>query len=65
MNDPATDCEKKQRKQPRYVFVLLPRCPACGGVKHRPYRTTDQGDSTKMQHAVCKTCGEKFRIIFE
>mgnify|MGYP000904673283 FL=1 len=65
MSDPATDCEKKQRPSPRYVFVERPRCPACGGVRLRAYGTVTQSDSSKMQYSQCKTCGEKFRIIFE
>lgn len=49
----------------RYVFVELPRCPECGGTRHRAYRSVEQGDGSRMKWTECKTCHEKFIVILE
>ncbi len=48
----------------RYVYATLPRCPACGGVKLKSYRSIDQGDGSRMKWTRCE-CGEKFIVILE
>lgn len=47
------------------VFASLARCPACGGTKHKSYRSLDQGDGSRMKWTECKSCGEKFIVILE
>ncbi|MEX2310633.1 MAG: hypothetical protein WD738_23905 [Pirellulales bacterium] len=48
----------------RYVYAVLPRCPACGGAKHKSYRSIEQQDGSRMKWTRCE-CGEKFIIILE
>ncbi len=50
---------------PQYIFVALPRCPSCGEANHKTYRTSKSSDGSKAQYALCRCCGEKFRIIWE
>lgn len=49
----------------RFVFATLPKCPSCGGVRHKSYRSIDQGDGSRMKWTTCQTCGEKFILILE
>ena len=47
-----------------FVYCTLPRCPECGGAKHKSYRSVDNGDGTRMRWTRCE-CGEKFIIVLE
>jgi len=50
------------------VSVERPRCPACGGVKLRKYRSlTDQGDGSALWWVKCMGdgCGHRFRVLLE
>ena len=47
------------------ITVERPRCPACGGVRLRKYRSvTDQGDGSALWCVRC-TCGRRFRVLLE
>jgi len=47
------------------ITVERPRCPACGGVKLRKYRSvTDQGDGSALWWVQC-SCGRRFRVLLE
>ncbi len=47
------------------VFVERPRCPQCGGIRLRKYRSIrDQGDGSALWWVRC-TCGHRFRVVLE
>ena len=48
-----------------YVFVSLPTCPCCNATDYLTNRTDKGGDGSKTQHAVCRVCEKKFRIVWE
>ena len=61
--EPRPDRIKRQRLP--MVTVERPRCPACGGVKLRKYRTlADQGDGSALWWVRC-SCGQRFRVLLE
>lgn len=50
------------------VRVPRPRCPRCGGVALRKYRSlVDQGDGTATSWVRCldQRCAHRFRIVAE
>ena len=50
------------------VSVERPRCPACGGVRLRKYRSIrDQGDGTSLSWVQCLAddCGHRFKVLLE
>ena len=50
------------------VTVERPRCPKCGGVRLRKYRSVrDQGDGSALWWVVCEssTCSHRFRVLLE
>ena len=60
---PARKGIKRQRLAT--ITVERPRCPACGGVKLRKYRSiTDQGDGSALWWVRC-SCGRRFRVLLE
>ena len=55
-----------QRTRLPTVTVVRPRCPACGGVTLRKYRSLkDQGDGTALWWVRCAACGFRFRVLLE
>ncbi len=45
-----------------------PRCPQCGHIRLRKYRSiTDQGDGTALSWVKCQNavCGHRFRLLLE
>jgi hypothetical protein len=63
VNDAAHEpLEAAEREQ--YVFAIMPRCPYCDGVRHRSYRSIDQGDGSRKKWTRCE-CGKKFIIVLE
>jgi len=62
-HEPGPNQIKRQRLTT--VTVERPRCPACGGVKLRKYRTlADQGDGSALWWVQCE-CGRRFRVLLE
>ena len=62
--------EKPAQARQRLMTITVerPRCPACGGVKLRKYRTlADQGDGSALWWVVCgePTCAHRFRVLLE
>ena len=52
----------------RLATITLPRarCPRCGGVALRKYRSIrDQGDGTSMSWVRCIKCEERFKVLLE
>ena len=50
------------------VTVERPRCPKCGGVRLRKYRSVrDQGDGSALWWVKCEkgACGHRFRVLLE
>ncbi len=50
------------------VTVERPRCPRCGGVRLRKYRSVrDQGDGSALWWVACEqsACGHRFRVLLE
>ncbi|MCO6436914.1 MAG: hypothetical protein J5J06_07490 [Phycisphaerae bacterium] len=50
------------------ITVERPRCPRCGGVRLRKYRTvSDQGDGSALSWVRCmnEQCGYRFRLVQE
>ena len=62
MTDSTTDA-----KNDAIVFVraVQPRCPKCGAIRHETYRSTRRSTGTMVQHAKCRACGIRFRIVWE
>jgi len=60
---PAPNAMKSRRLAT--ITVERPRCPACGGVKLRKYRSVaDQGDGSALWWVRC-SCGRRFRVLLE
>jgi DNA-directed RNA polymerase subunit M/transcription elongation factor TFIIS len=54
-----------QRQRLATITVERPRCPACGDVRLRKYRSIrDQGDGSALWWVRC-TCGHRFRVLLE
>ncbi|NOT01719.1 MAG: hypothetical protein HOP29_13940 [Phycisphaerales bacterium] len=50
------------------ITVERPRCPSCGGVRLRKYRSIrDQGDGTALWWVECgdASCRRRFRVLLE
>ena len=65
-HEPKPDRIKRQRLP--MVTVERPRCPACGGVKLRKYRSiTDQGDGSALWWVRCDNpcCAHRFKVLLE
>jgi len=61
LNDPP-------RRSLETICVERPRCPACGGVHLRKYRSLrDQGDGSALWWVQCSNgdCGHRFRVLLE
>ncbi len=57
--------KEMKRRRLTTITVERPRCPACGGVKLRKYRTlADQGDGSALWWVQCQ-CGRRFRVLLE
>lgn len=59
------DTRPAARSNDRYVFIERAKCPACGSVRLRTYRTSRHGDDSVTRHTECRDCGEKFFVILE
>jgi hypothetical protein len=57
---PATD-----DRQPEYVYTVRPRCPHCGSVRLRSYKTRDNGDDTLTRYSICQNCGRRLVLVVE
>ena len=67
MTGPAHEPAPERTKGRRLTTVTVerPRCPACGGVKLRKYRTlANQGDGSALWWVRC-ACGRRFRVLLE
>jgi hypothetical protein len=56
------------RRRLQTIHVERPRCPACGGVVLRKYRSlVDQGDGTAIAWLRSQEtrCGHRFRVVWE
>ncbi len=59
---------KNVRRRLTTVIVERPRCPVCGGVRLRKYRSIrDQGDGSALSWVRCDnaSCGHRFRVLLE
>ncbi len=55
-----------RRRRLTTIVVERPRCPACGGVRLRKYRSlTDQGDGSAVWWVECRGCEKRFRVVLE
>ncbi len=53
------------RRRLTTITVERPRCPECGGVKLRKFRSlADQGDGSALWWVRCP-CGHRFRVLLE
>ncbi len=48
-----------------YVHFTRPRCPVCGSVKLRAYRTIRNGDGSLTRYSRCKDCETKLIVVVE
>lgn len=51
--------------QPVYISVKRPRCPRCGGVKLRTYKSIDNGDGSVTRYSRCRDCDRRMILIVE
>jgi len=70
MIEHAHEPEPNEMKRRRLTTVTVerPRCPACGGVRLRKYRSiSDQGDGSSLWWVRCVApdCGHRFRVLLE
>jgi transcriptional regulator NrdR family protein len=49
----------------RYVFVMRPTCPACGGVSLQTIRSQRETDGSISRWTHCRRCQHKFFIVWE
>jgi hypothetical protein len=66
LHEPVPNVAKPRRLAT--VTVERPRCPACGGVRLRKYRSIrDQGDGSSLSWVRCEgaSCGHRFRVLLE
>jgi hypothetical protein len=47
------------------VFVTIPSCAHCGSLKYDTRRSGDNGDGTRTKLAICRSCGQPFKICAE
>ncbi len=62
------DKPKDVRRRLTTVTFERPRCPLCGGVRLRKYRSIrDQGDGSALSWVQCEdsSCGHRFRVLLE
>ena len=68
-HDPLnTPSPRPMRRVLETVTVERPRCPRCGGVRLRKYRSVrDQGDGSALWWVRCEdtACGHRFRVLLE
>jgi len=65
-NEPGPNRMKRQCLTT--ITVERPRCPRCGGVRLRKYRSIrDQGDGSALWWVRCEeaSCGHRFRVLLE
>jgi len=70
IDDNALGPAPNPRKPRRLTTVTVerPRCPKCGGVLLRKYRSIrDQGDGSALWWVRCSDddCGHRFRVLLE
>lgn len=61
------DTITKPRRLPTVTFER-PRCPRCGHIHLRKYRSIrDQGDGSALWWVVCRngSCAHRFRVVLE
>jgi DNA-directed RNA polymerase subunit M/transcription elongation factor TFIIS len=50
----------------RTLTLPRPRCPRCGNVLLKKYRSLrDQGDGSSLSWVRCTKCEERFRVLLE
>jgi hypothetical protein len=54
--DPSIDA-------PRYLYVKLPRCPRCNGIRFVGNHTTRRTNGVSVRHSRCKICGQRVNIV--
>jgi len=47
------------------VFVTLPTCAACGSPDYERVRSEGNGDGSVTRKAICRACGEPYKICVE
>ena len=58
--------EPPSRRRLPVVVVERPRCPRCGGVRLRKYRSlADQGDGSAVWWVRCHACAHRFKVVLE
>jgi len=64
----VTDGDEAKPKRLKMITLPRPRCPRCGSVRLRKYRSiADQGDGTSLSWVRCRgdSCGHKFKVLME
>lgn len=65
MSDASSKRERIDWADVPFVFVLLPTCPACGSPDYEKVRTESNGDGSVTRKAICRACGEPYKICVE
>jgi DNA-directed RNA polymerase subunit M/transcription elongation factor TFIIS len=61
----TTATSKPERERPKYVYVTRPKCPDCGSVKLRAYKTIPNGDLTLTRYCKCGECQARLILVVE
>lgn len=48
-----------------FVFVQAPSCYYCGSNSYESTKSISAGDGATTRKAICRSCGEPFRICVE
>ena len=63
--DEPTPAASSRRRTLDLVILERPRCPRCGGIRLRKYRSLfDQGDGSAVSWVRC-ACGHRFKVVLE
>ena len=52
-------------EQRHYIYFERPRCPECGSIRLRAYRSTKNGDRSVTRNSRCLDCGAKLIVVAE
>jgi len=61
----STEDQSGRTPKRHYLHVERPRCPACGSVDIRAYRTTRNGDESITRYSRCKCCDARLILVVE
>ena len=61
-DDQLSDVAAEER---HYIYFERPRCPECGSIRLRAYRSTKNGDRSVTRNSRCLDCGAKLIVVAE